>query len=185
MSQELSLSEKLPSRHKIRVRVFQAVYAYLVNIEAYQQLKEEYENAGQEMPPHLDKIRDPAHHFELLLEDTYAPLQAHLPESAAFLKELYYGTLENVESYRQLLEPFLKNWRWERIFLVDRCVLLLGLYELLHFIDIPIRVTLNEWIEIGKDFGTIKSSGFINGILDTVRRALQEKEDSILRQKSL
>lgn len=185
MSQDTSLPGKLPSRHKIRVYVFQAVYAYFVNVEAYQELKKEYQSAGQEMPAYLDKIRDPTHHFELLLEETYTSLQAHLPASAAFLKELYYGTIENAEAYRQVLERFLRNWRWERIFLVDRCILLLGLHELQHFLDIPIRVTLNEWIEIGKDFGTMKSSGFINGILDTIRKELQEQEGSILRQKSL
>ena len=59
---------------------------------------------------------------------------------------------------------------------VDRNIMRIAVYEMLYCRDIPPKVSINEAIEIGKKFGTEESGAFINGILDSIRMALREKE---------
>lgn len=59
-----------------------------------------------------------------------------------------------------------ENWRLERMSVVDRNILRLSLYEMLHCSDIPPKVSINEAIDLGKSFGSVDSGAFINGILD-------------------
>ncbi|MCS7188554.1 MAG: transcription antitermination factor NusB [Bacteroidia bacterium] len=148
-------------RHKIRARVMQAIYAYIVS----------------ETPP--DEI------FAHLLSEMYEAAQAEAPHNAQFLRELFFGVIEEMPAIRVLIEKHLRGWTWERLFLVDKCILLCGVYELMHFPDIPLRVTLNEWIEIAKSYGTLRSPGFINGLLDAIRRTLAEDPTTLVSQKSL
>jgi N utilization substance protein B len=62
------------------------------------------------------------------------------------------------------------NWRLDRLSLIDKNILRLATSELLHFGDIPPKVTINEYIEIAKVYGDIDSPSFINGILDKIAR---------------
>ncbi|MCS6790466.1 MAG: transcription antitermination factor NusB [Bacteroidia bacterium] len=148
-------------RHRIRVRVMQAIYAHMVS----------------ETP--ADEI------FAYLLEEMYEAAQVEAPHNAAFLKELYFGVLEEMPKLRELIESHLRGWTWDRLFLVDKCILLCGAYEITHFPDIPLRVTLNEWIEIAKMYGTLRSPSFINGLLDAIRRTLSQDPNSLVSQKTL
>ena len=81
---------------------------------------------------------------------------------------------EGVESHRQeldgLIEESSTNWRVDRMSFVDRNILRMGVFELLHLEDIPPNVTLNEAVELAKRFGTADSKAFVNGILDRVAR---------------
>lgn len=90
-------------------------------------------------------------------------------ETRAFAKRLILGTKEHREEADQLLRSVTRNWDLKRMATVDRNVLRMAVYELLHCADIPPKVAINEAIEIGKRFSTANSGGFINGILDRIR----------------
>ncbi|MBI3186163.1 MAG: transcription antitermination factor NusB [Myxococcales bacterium] len=92
----------------------------------------------------------------------------------AFALELVIGVREHLEEIDRLIEQHSHNWRLDRMSRVDRNVLRLGVFELLHRPDIPRKVTLNEAVELGKTFGSEESSAFINGLLDKIAAAAEK-----------
>jgi transcription antitermination factor NusB len=84
------------------------------------------------------------------------------------LMELYYETIKNHQAFDQLIESKAENWELDRIAVVDRILMQMGICEMLRFSEIPIKVSINEYLEIAKKFSTPKSSKFINGILDSL-----------------
>jgi len=100
-----------------------------------------------------------------------------------FFLRLIEGVKEFQHEIDALIERFSENWKISRMSRVDRNVLRLAVYELLHCHDIPPKVSINEAIDIAKRFGTEDSGAFINGILDSVRISL-EKENPIQPEKS-
>ncbi len=89
-------------------------------------------------------------------------------ESKQFLLDLFKLTVQNDKLYMSYLVPFLRNWEIDRIVETDRILLKMAVAELINFPSIPIKVTINEIIDISKNFSTAKSGTFINGILDSV-----------------
>ena len=85
-----------------------------------------------------------------------------------FAEKLVSGTCEHRREIDSLISKTAKNWSMARITPVDRCILRIAVYEMIHCADIPYKVTLNEAIDLGKKFGTEKSGAFINGVLDNV-----------------
>ena len=71
-----------------------------------------------------------------------------------------------------LIEPKLRNWEADRIALVDMILIKMGIAELLYFETIPTKVTLNECIDLAKEYSTLQSAQFINGILDNIHKEL-------------
>lgn len=96
------------------------------------------------------------------------------PEAQKFSRELVLGVWEHLAEIDELIETHSHNWRLDRMSRIDRNVLRLGIYELKYRDDIPRKVTLNEAIELGKNFGTEESSAFINGLLDRVAVTLKK-----------
>lgn len=92
------------------------------------------------------------------------------PDAAAktFAGTLVNGVLGNVGELDQLVERCSTNWRLDRMPRVDRNVLRLAVWELTHSRDVPMKVVINEAIELGKRFGSEESGAFVNGILDRV-----------------
>ena len=90
-----------------------------------------------------------------------------------FSKELVLGIHEKRDYIDGLIRNSSKNWRIERMSKVDRCILRLGIYELLYLEDIPPKVSIDEAVELGKRYGTDESGAFINGILDNVFKQLE------------
>lgn len=86
-----------------------------------------------------------------------------------FACALIKGTLEHLEEIDKAIEQVAEHWSLERMSVVDRNILRLATYELLHRNDIPPSVTINEAVEIAKKYGTEESSAFINGILDKIK----------------
>jgi len=95
-----------------------------------------------------------------------------------FAKNLFRKTVLNSTEYLKLIEDHTKNWDIERIAFIDILIMQMAIAEVIEFPSIPIKVTLNEYIEIIKYYSTTKSSTFINGILDKVINTLQ-KENKI------
>lgn len=74
-----------------------------------------------------------------------------------------------------LIVSNLNNWALERVSLIDKLIIRMGLAEILYFNEIPVKVSMNEALEIAKMYGTKDSSKFINGILDGIRTELAEE----------
>jgi len=87
-------------------------------------------------------------------------------EDEQFCRHLFRKTLEHSEEYDQMIKDKLQNWEMDRVISMDMLLMEMALCELLEFPSIPIKVTLNEYIEIAKWYSSDKSKLFINGILD-------------------
>lgn len=87
-------------------------------------------------------------------------------ELAEFLNQLLSACTENRQRIDTCIEGRSEHWKLSRMPSVDRNLLRLGMTELIYITDIPKSVTINEYLEIAKRYGTEDSSGFINGILD-------------------
>lgn len=97
-------------------------------------------------------------------------------EDKAFMKDLFRKTIVNAEQYDQLIAAKAEHWELERIALMDTILIRMALCELLSFSSIPVKVTLNEYIEISKMYSSAKSKVFINGILDKLISQLKEEK---------
>ncbi|HMO61748.1 MAG TPA: transcription antitermination factor NusB [Ferruginibacter sp.] len=93
-------------------------------------------------------------------------------EKLAFAKSLLRTTIEKKEVCMELLKPKLKNWDAERIAALDLIIIRMGICEFLYFETIPTRVTINEYIDLAKEYSTVQSGQFINGILDNIHKEL-------------
>lgn len=92
-----------------------------------------------------------------------------------FAKELFEKTAINFDTYLQYIERFTRNWDVERIAFMDNLIMATAVAELVSFPSIPVKVTLDEYIEIAKYYSTPGSGTFINGILDKIVAALTEE----------
>ena len=91
-------------------------------------------------------------------------------ETSSFARMLITGTLENIDYIDEVIKNQLEHWDFQRIAKVDLAILRMSVYCLLYQQDIPTSVTIDEAIDIAKQFGTEESFRFINGILDGVHK---------------
>jgi len=91
-----------------------------------------------------------------------------LQEEVFFAKNLFEKTLAKFDDYNEIIASYTQNWEIERVAIMDSIVMKMAICELFEFPSVPVKVTLNEYIEISKIFSTPKSSVFINGILDKI-----------------
>ncbi|ASB88502.1 transcription antitermination factor NusB [Bacillus sonorensis] len=94
-------------------------------------------------------------------------------ESDAFFEQLVYGVLENKEKIDEMITRHLVNWKLDRLANVDRAILRLSVYEMAFSHDIPVNVSMNEAIELAKQFGDDKSAKFVNGVLSNIKSDLE------------
>lgn len=88
---------------------------------------------------------------------------------------LFLRTLESDDQLLKYIEPNLKNWDSERLAIIDMILLKMALCEMMNFSTIPTKVTINEYVEIAKNYSTAKSKEFINGVLDKIMKDFQEE----------
>jgi N utilization substance protein B len=137
-------------RRIVRERVLQVLYAYEMNNENLNFLEQEI---LVDIPEEMD-------------ED--------------FAHNLINRVLVNYKELDKMIKQRVDNWEMNRIALIDKILLRMGICELLYFPDIPPKVSINEVIEIAKIFSTASSGKFINGILDAVLSEL--KKDGNLKK---
>ena len=94
------------------------------------------------------------------------------PAAQAFARELVAAASERGKELDEMITSASKNWRIERMSRVDRNILRLGACELVAFRDVPVKVVINEAVELAKRFGTAESSAFVNGVLDRIATAV-------------
>jgi len=102
-------------------------------------------------------------------------LEHYKSADADFLKSQLKGTIGEAEGLRAHLEP-LADRKWDEVSPVERAILLIGAWELVHNPDIPYKVTINEAIELGKRFGGTDGHKYVNSILDKLAEAVRPEE---------
>ena len=96
-------------------------------------------------------------------------------EDEEFVKVLFRKAILNAKQFSELIDKNTTNWEVDRIALMDILVMQLAITEIMEFPEIPVKVTLNEYIEIAKYYCTSKSSTFVNGILDNIVKEIRDK----------
>ena len=137
-------------RRIVREKVLQILYAYEMNKESLEPLTLEI----------LAEVIDEA--------------------DKAFARDLIRKVISNIEDLDKRIIQRVTNWEMNRIALIDKILIRIGICEILHFPDIPPKVSINESIEIAKDYSTAGSGKFINGILDAILS--EEKKEGKLNK---
>ncbi|MBC7935916.1 MAG: transcription antitermination factor NusB [Rhizobacter sp.] len=92
-----------------------------------------------------------------------------------FAKNLLLTVQDKKEQTMELIKPKLKNWDADRVASLDLILLQMGICEFLYFETIPTKVTINEYIDLAKDYSTIQSGQFVNGLLDNIHKELSSQ----------
>jgi transcription antitermination protein NusB len=96
-------------------------------------------------------------------------------EDQEFTTKLFRKAIINDADNRKIIENYTKNWDVDRVAVMDVLIMQLALTELMEFPSIPVKVTLNEYIELAKYYSTNRSSTFINGVLDRITKDFREE----------
>lgn len=150
------------NRHLGRIVALQTLYEY------------EFRTQSEDPDVDIDEIlARNLERYESAIDDT------------KFVGDLTKGVIKRTKSLDEILQPMAPEWPLEQIARIDRTVLRLGLYELLHNAKkVPPKVAINEAVELAKAFGSDNSSKFINGVLGTAYRTLVEKSEDASPEKS-
>jgi len=146
----------MKSRHRAREVAFQILYR--IDLELH--------SSGAAAPAGEALLSELVHHFD------HFKVPEELREFAA---SLVVGTITTLKELDETIERHALKWKISRMAAVDRNLLRMALYELRHFPDIPPSVTLDEAVELSKQFGEQDTPGFVNGILDAIARELAGK----------
>jgi N utilization substance protein B len=151
------------ARHRAREAALQMLYQWEVGrVSAHEAVRTYW--PGRDAPPSED--------------DEHADL---VPETAVddtgrtFANALVAGTIARVAEADDLIAKHLKNWRLERVAIVDRLVMRLAIFELLTEPETPARVIINEALELARTFSGEDPVPLINGVLDAVRKTLERE----------
>lgn len=137
----------MASRRKARILAFQALYAW----EASRSTLDDLLKFAWLEPSKLEQLED---------------------DTIAFSRLMIAGTLENLDGIDAKIKLHLSHWPFERLKKVDLAILRMGTYSLLYQNDIPPQITIDEAIEIAKEFGSEDSYKFINGVLDGIHKEM-------------
>lgn len=138
----------MKQRHRAREVVLQLLY------------RQEMANTG-------DALKDLTQHFE------HFKVPAELREFAA---QLVTGTMQEQAKLDELITTHASNWKLNRMSFVDRSLLRMSIYEMLHFPETAHAIVIDEAIELAKQFGTAETPAFINGILDVIKTSIEKPE---------
>ncbi len=109
------------------------------------------------------------------VEDALAhPNRRLAPDSLAFAQQLVRGTVANIRAIDATIARYAKEWSLDRMASVDRNILRLAAFEILHLPDIPHSVSADEAVELAKRYSTAESSKFVNGVLGGLLRDLEQ-----------
>jgi len=98
-------------------------------------------------------------------------------DDKAFIEQLVHGVDARQDEIDDIVRPVAPEWPIEQIARIDRIILRIGVYELLHEPDVPPKVAINEAVELAKAFGGENSSKFVNGVLGTVLRSQEDSSE--------
>ncbi|HVZ63676.1 MAG TPA: transcription antitermination factor NusB [Lacunisphaera sp.] len=138
------MTSQFNQRRECRAAAFQYLYAWSVNRPA---------NLAEDLRLFFEHLEQPRDYY-------------------AFAEELIHGTIEHVEELDGHIRTLAHNWEFERIARIDLAILRLAMFEMLHRKDIPPVVSINEAIDLSKQFSSADAKRFINGVLDRMKDRL-------------
>ena len=97
---------------------------------------------------------------------------SEIVEDKAFIEKLISGVLKDEDSLDAFIQPLAPDWPLDQIARIDRTILRMGVWEMKNTKEVPVKVVINEAVELGKGFGSDNSSKFVNGVLGTAARQL-------------
>jgi N utilization substance protein B len=148
------------ARHRARAAALQMLYQWEVGrVSAHEAVRTYW--PGRDAPPSADD-----EHADLDPDSTVDEV------NRTFANGLVAGTIGRVAEIDALIAKHLKNWRLERVAIIDRLVMRLAIYELLSEADTPAKVIINEALELARTFSGEEPVPLINGVLDAVRKTL-------------
>jgi N utilization substance protein B len=109
-----------------------------------------------------------------------AEVTGNWTEDREFIVNLFQQSIRYDEKYQEMISKKTQNWEPERIAMMDTLLMKMAITEFINFTSIPVKVTINEYLEISKEFSTPKSNSFINGILDKILYEL--KAENIIKK---
>ncbi|MCS6934876.1 MAG: transcription antitermination factor NusB [Chitinophagales bacterium] len=139
-----------------------------------QQLEEIFPNLDDDQPLLLHIISKYVEEFDPEKNNFFSGLELW-EEEKKFAFELLDKTVEHHEEFIRLIQPNLQNWDMERVAVLDLILLKMAICELLYFPTVPVKVTINEYIDISKFYSTPRSKDFVNGLLDKIKNQLTEQ----------
>lgn len=114
---------------------------------------------------------EPAEDFSNIVEEDVPSEKA-----LAYARDLFLMVRKHLAWADEQIEALAENWRLERIATIDRNIMRLTMVELQHMVDVPVKVAINEAIEMAKKFSTPQSSSFVNGILDSFAKKIGQAD---------
>jgi N utilization substance protein B len=123
----------------------------------------------------LYEIDSVGHKFEEALKNILSRVEVS-EEIEKFAHELVTGVIQNREQLDQNIRDFAPAWPIDQLSIVDRNILRLAIFEILHDNKIPVKVAINEAVELAKAFGSDNSSRFVNGVLGSVSALVPNKK---------
>jgi transcription antitermination protein NusB len=109
-----------------------------------------------------------------------AEVTGNWDEDREFIVELFQQSIRYDKQYQEMISKKTQNWEPDRIAMMDTLLMKMAIAEFINFTSIPVKVTINEYLEISKEFSTPKSNSFINGILDKILYEL--KADNVIKK---
>ena len=103
------------------------------------------------------------------------PVYKSEEEDKEFVTKLFEKTILHADEYMELVKANISNWDYERLALMDKILIFMAMTEFCEFHSIPVKVTINEYIEISKFYSTPESRRFVNGMLDRLSTVLKEE----------
>ncbi|MBS1504781.1 MAG: transcription antitermination factor NusB, partial [Bacteroidetes bacterium] len=109
-----------------------------------------------------------------------AEVTGNWDEDRQFITDLFEMCIRHDAEYQEMISKKTQNWEPERIAMMDTLLMKMAITEFINFTSVPVKVTINEYLEISKEFSTPKSNSFINGILDKILYEL--KADNVIKK---
>jgi N utilization substance protein B len=138
------MTSQFTQRRECRAAAFQYLYAWSVNQPA---------NLSEDLRLFFEHLEQPRDHY-------------------AFAEELIHGAIQHVAELDGHIKALAHNWEFERIAKIDLAILRLAIFEMLHRKDIPPVVSINEAIDLSKQYSSADAKRFINGVLDRMKDKL-------------
>lgn len=111
---------------------------------------------------------------DTMLPSVYTTENQENNDDKDFVVDLFRKTILHADEYRELVQENLSNWDYDRLALMDKILIFMALTEFCQFHSIPVKVTINEYIEISKFYSTADSRRFVNGMLDKLSNVLKD-----------
>jgi transcription antitermination factor NusB len=174
------------SRRLVREKVLQILFALEISSES--SLNELFNHIFSRIFRFDDSFEEKG--TRILTQDEVQELEADIPiewsnDEKEFGIQLMNHTINNREITDELINKFSQNWELSRIAPIDRIIIAIAITEFIKFPEIPVKVSINEAIELSKQFSTEKSSFFINGLLDSAKNYLKENDKIYKEGKGL